>query len=86
MKNAEYGGSKINNPETQQVYRMAYPGELEVSPDDWDRFLQTFRNQHAGWLLNVFTHLGLKKCEKWTQVIGRLWSTLRSIGKAHGLK
>jgi hypothetical protein len=71
MKNTEYGGSKINQDETQQVYRTANLGELEVSPDEWDRFLETFVNQHAGWLVNVFTCPGGKKCEKSTQVIGR---------------
>jgi hypothetical protein len=71
MKNTEYGDSKINKHEIQQIYRMAYRGELEVSPDDWDRFLETFGNQHAGWLVNVFTCPGGKKCEKSTQVIGR---------------
>jgi hypothetical protein len=71
MKNTKYGGSKINKPEIQQVYRMAYPGDVEVPPDDWDRFLETFGNQHAGWLVNVFRCPGGKKFEKSMQVTGR---------------
>jgi hypothetical protein len=71
MKNTEYGDSKINKYEIQLVRRMAHPRELEVSPDDWDRFLETFGNQHKGWLVNVFTCPDGKKCEKSTQVIGR---------------
>jgi hypothetical protein len=57
--------------EFRNVYAQPPVGDFEVPVGDWERFLETFTNQHQCWLVNVFTTPAGKRYEKFPQIIGR---------------
>lgn len=71
MKNTTHGNLAHEKGELRQRDRARYMADIEVPADEWEQFLQSFSDQHEGWLVNVFTSAAGKKYEKFPQVIGR---------------